>query len=96
MEGLIFGILRYFTAHSLFWLVRGLAGFHYRESNNLFIIAKILTFLSLKALCIDLERDSCFSIYQIKYKKGRVTFGNKIRHLVTALFLFYARFNLNC
>ena len=29
-------------------------------------------------------------------KKERVTFGNKRRHLVKALFSFYARFNLNC
>ena len=47
-------------------VVLRLAGFHSSESNNLFIIAKILSFLSLKALCIDPEGDSCFSIYRIK------------------------------
>ena len=51
-----------------------IAGFHCKECNNLFIIVKILSFLSMKVLCIDPEGDSCFSIYPIKLKKRKSNF----------------------
>ena len=64
----------YFTAHSLFSLVRGQAGFQYRESNSLFIIAKILSFLSLKALCMDPEGDIVVLVFTELNKKRKSNF----------------------